>query len=215
MLPAVNQKIMLNIFSMDEKESKQQYHSRIADMTDDYIYIQIPINGTSGKLKRLYIGDELEVWFVTEGGLNHYFQTAVLGFREDNITLVVLKKPEPQSITQNQRRSFLRVPANLELSVTVEEQPALIALTEDISGGGISFRSSKDFSVGVQASCWLLIPNKNGKPEHVHFNGEVVRVSPQGNAERMIMMRYTDIAERDRQNIIRYCFEKQIDFRKS
>nr|WP_270881258.1 flagellar brake domain-containing protein [Paenibacillus aestuarii] len=216
MLPKVNQILYMQINSIDDEESKIEYKSRIADITDSAIVIELPLNEQTGRLKRLYAGDELNAYFLNMGGVKHYFTTTVSGFREDVVRLVELKLPDRDSITQVQRRSFLRVLAELEIAVKFSDQLLFVALTEDIGGGGISFICEGHLPLGLQAalSCWLLVPFKNGSIEHIPFKGEVVRVKKLETGRLLVMVSFVEITDRERQKIIRFCFERQMDFRK-
>lgn len=216
MLPKVNQILHLQINSIDEEEAKIEYKSRIADVTDDSIIMEIPLNEKTGRLKRLYMGDEINAYYVSKDGVKNYFNTAVTGFQEDVVRLVVIKKPDPESITKVQRRSFLRVPAELEIAVKFSEQLQFVAITEDVGGGGISFICDGYIPLAVNyiISCWILVPYKNGTIEHVPFKGETVRVKQLETGKQLAMVRFVDISDRDRQKLIRYCFERQMDFRK-
>jgi c-di-GMP-binding flagellar brake protein YcgR len=216
LLPKVNQILHIQINSIDEEEAKQEYKSRIADVTGQHISMEIPINEKTGRLKRLYIGDEMSVYFITDGGVKNYFTTSVTGFIEDVIRLVQIKKPELDAITKVQRRNFLRVPAELEMAVKYSEQLQFIAMTDDVGGGGISFLCDGYIPLQSQqiVSCWLLANYKNGQIEHIPFKGEMVRIKTLETGKQQVMMRFAEISDRDRQKIIRYCFERQLDFRK-
>ncbi|ULL15543.1 glycosyl transferase [Paenibacillus sp. H1-7] len=216
MLPKVNQILHIQVNSIDDEEAKQEFKSRIADINDRQIIMEVPLNEKTGRLKRLYMGDELSVYFITDGGVKNYFNTSVLAFSEETIRMVHIKKPEPETITKVQRRNFLRVPAELELAVTYSEQLRFVALTDDVGGGGISFLCDGYIPLNIQQSvhCWMLVPYKNGQIEHVPFRGELVRIKPLETGIQQVMMRFAEITDRDRQKIIRYCFERQLDLRK-
>ncbi|WP_409346583.1 flagellar brake protein [Paenibacillus sp. MBLB4367] len=216
MLPKVNQLLYLQVNSIDEDEAQQELKSRIAEVSDSYITMEVPINVQSGRLKRLYAGDELSVYFLSDGGVKNYFTTTVLGFREEIIRLVLIRTPEPEAITKVQRRSFLRVPADLEIAIKFSDQLQFVAGTEDVGGGGVSFICDGNIPVesNMQASCWLLVQYKNGKLDHLPFKGEVVRVIQMETGKQLVMLRFSEISDRDRQQIIRYCFERQLDLRK-
>lgn len=216
MLPKVNQILHMQINSIDEEEAKIEYKSRIADVSESAIVMEVPLNEKTGRLKKLYMGDELSAYFVSQGGVKNYFTTSVTGFREDVIRLVEIRKPEPEAITQVQRRSFLRVPAELEIAVKFSEQLQFVALTEDVGGGGISFICDGYIPLGVNSpiSCWVLVPYKNGAIEHVPLKGEIVRVKKLESGKQLAMVRFMEITDRDRQKLIRFCFERQMDFRK-
>ncbi|WP_159882962.1 flagellar brake protein [Paenibacillus puerhi] len=216
MLPKVNTILHIQVNSIDEEEARQEYKSRIADITDDHISMEVPIHETSGRLKRLYPGDELSIYFLTDGGVKNYFSSSVFGFNDDVIRLVQIKKPNPESITKVQRRSFLRVPAELELAVRLSDNYQFVAMTDDVGGGGISFLCEGSIPVGEgqAVGCWLLLPFKSGVIEHVPFKSEIVRVKKLETGRQQVMLRFTEIGEGDRQKVIRYCFERQFDFRK-
>ncbi|GAB7053437.1 MULTISPECIES: flagellar brake protein [Paenibacillus] len=217
MLPKINQILYIQINSIDEEEAKQEYKSRIADITESHISMEIPMSDKTGRFKRLYQGDELSVYFITEDGVKNYFNTSVTGFSDDVIRLVHIKKPQPESITKAQRRNFLRVPAELEIAVKLSEQLQFVTLTEDVSGGGISFYCDGYIPAhtGQTASCMLLIHYKNGQIEHVPFKSEIVRVKPVETGKQQVILRYAEISDRDRQKIIRFCFERQLEIRKN
>ncbi|MFH5184764.1 flagellar brake protein [Paenibacillus sp. TAB 01] len=216
MLPKVNQILHIQVNSIDEEEARQEFKSRIADVTDNYISMEVPINENTGRLKRLYVGDEISTYFLTDGGVKNFFTSSVLGFTDDVIRLVLIKKPEPDAITKVQRRNFLRVPAELEVAVNYSEQLQFIAITDDVGGGGISFLCDGYVTLVPQqtVSCWLLINYKSGQVEHVFFKGELVRIKPLETGNQQVIVRYAEITDRDRQKIIRYCFERQLEFRK-
>jgi c-di-GMP-binding flagellar brake protein YcgR len=216
LLPKVSQILHLQVNSIDEVDAKIEYKARIADVTEDSIMMEIPIDERSGRLKQLYMGDELSTYFVSKDGVKNYFNTSVTGFQDDVIKLVAVKKPELEAITKVQRRSFLRVPAELEIAVKYTEQLQFVAITDDVGGGGISFICDGyiPLTVNFIISCWLLVPYKNGSIEHVPFKGDVVRVKQLETGQQLAMVSFVEITDRDRQKLIRFCFERQMDFRK-
>jgi c-di-GMP-binding flagellar brake protein YcgR len=207
----------MQVNSIDPDEAQVVYKARIADVTDSYLSTEIPIKiGAGGSYKKLYAGDQISAHYITEGGVKHYFNTVVLGFKEEVIRLVLIKPPEPGQITSVQRRNFLRVPAELEIAVKITEQVMFTAVTDDVGGGGISFISESRMPVKTHdmLNCWLLIPYRNGSIEHANFKGEVVRIKALESGKLVVMVQFTEIADAERQRIIRFCFERQLDFRK-
>jgi len=216
LLPKVNQTLYLQVASSDEEETKIEYKSRIADLDEDRMLIEIPLNEKTGKFKKLYLGDELSAYFVSDGGVKNYFSTHVLGFKEEVIRLIAVEKPEPESITKVQRRSFLRVAAELELAIKYSEHVRFLAMTDDVGGGGISFITDGKWQLksGDILDCWLLLPYKNGTVDHANFRPEIVRVKQLESGRNQVMAKFAEISDGERQKIIRYCFERQLEFRK-
>ncbi|WP_040951215.1 flagellar brake protein [Gorillibacterium massiliense] len=216
MLPSVNQALYLQINTIDEEEAKQEYKARIADDLGDRLALEIPMNEQTGRLKRFYVGDELSTYFVSDGGFKNFFTTTVMGYREDGIRQVIVRKPREEEIGRVQRRNFLRMPAELEVSLTTDLKQKVLGVTEDVGGGGISFTCEKNISLdkGRKTEGWLLLPPRNGKPDHVFFKGMVVRAIDT-EFSKSVIMRFTEMADKERQKIIRFCFEREQIIRKS
>lgn len=215
MYPKINEYLYIQVASSDANEAEVEYRSRIAETEDEAFLIEIPMQENNGRLKKLFMGDELSVYFITEGGIKNYFNTHVLGFKEEVIRMVRIQKPAMDSIFKIQRRSFFRVNAELELAVKDSNGKRFLVRTDDIGGGGTSFLTDNQakLNVGEKISCWVLLPYRNGSTEHVYFEGEVVRIKTLENGRHLAMVKFVAISDTERQKIIRYCFERQFDFR--
>ncbi len=215
MLPKVNAMLYYHIASSDESEAAVEYKSRIADEEEDGLLIEYPLNEKTGRTKRLYLGDEMSVFFVEADGVKHYFDSHVIGFKEDGVRLVKIMKPDPEKMTRVQRRSFLRVPAELDLAVKISGKGRFVCKTDDVGGGGISFlyREQQGLKSEDAIQCWLLLPYKNGSVDHASFTAEVVRIKELESGRRQAMIKFIDISDSERQKIIRYCFERQLEYR--
>lgn len=215
MFPKVNDLVYIQVASADKPSEEKECKSRIADVEEESFLIEVPIEGGSGRIKKLYIGDELSVYFLTESGVKNYFNTYVLGFADDVVQLVRIRKPEPDSITKIQRRNFLRVVAELEIAVLMKDGVRFVTHTEDVGGGGVSLICNSEFKLaqGDQLFCWLLIPFKNGTIDHVPFEAEVVRTKKLETGRTVVMLKFVSISDLERQKLIRYCFERQFDFK--
>lgn len=215
MYPKINETLYLHTASGDEEEANVEYRSRIAEVDDESFLIEVPMRSDNGRLKKLFIGDELSVFFMSESGVKNYFSTHVMGYKEDVIRMIRLQKPPVESIMKIQRRSYLRVAAELELAARTPAGQRFLVRTEDIGGGGTSFWCDPkvNLEVGDMLSCWLLLTMRNGDPEHVDFDGEVVRTKELENGRLLAMIKMNRISDNSRQKIIRFCFERQFDFR--
>jgi c-di-GMP-binding flagellar brake protein YcgR len=215
MLPKVNQFLYLHVASSDEEDASIEYKSRIADSSEDELLINVPIIEGSGRLKRLFLGDELSASYISEDGVKSFFNSHVTGFKEEVVKLVRIRKPDPGSVTKVQRRNFLRVAAELEIAISMSSNARFIGVTDDVGGGGISFLVDARWPVKQETilDCWLLVPFRNGSIDHAQFKAEVIRVKPL-ETKNQIMVKFSSISDGERQKIIRYCFERQLDIRK-
>lgn len=215
MFPKINDTVFIQIASADKSEAEKEYKSRIADVEEESFLMEVPIDTKSGRMKSLHMGDELSLYFVTGDGVKNYFNSYVLGLTRDIVTLVRIRKPDPESITKVQRRDFLRVNAELEIAVKLSDDTRFVARTEDVGGGGASFLCSNQYAIsaGDLLYSWILVPYKNGSIDHVPFEGEVVRIKKLETGRMLVMVKIVSISDMERQKLIRYCFERQFDFR--
>ncbi len=104
---------------------------------------------------------------------------------------------------QIQRREYLRVP--LETKVIIErESENIVTKTIDVSGGGIRFLSNKKLNYNEKIKCMLYLPMRL---ESIKAQGVIIRAPhlPQGQ----YIMLFEKISERDRDKIVKKCFELQ------
>jgi len=216
-LPKVNQTMFIQASQDAGQEHAATLRSRVADMNATSLYLEIPLDEKSGRYHRARAGEEFRVTYYTAEGVKHQFSTTVTGFRkEEAMSLIEVRKPAAEEIAREQRRSFLRVEAQLEIAVRIGDKLRFVALTEDVGGGGVSFRCERKWPItsGLKLMCWLLIPYRSGSIEHAQFAAEVVRVKEAEPNHYIVMMKFDDISDVDQQKVIRYCFERQLDFRK-
>lgn len=215
-LPKINQTLILQLESGENDREATTMKSRVADLDDENIYMEMPLMEKSLRLYRTKIGEALQIYYFTQDGVKHSFTTDVTSFRKDTVPLVGIRKPPIDQISRDQRRSFLRVEAQLELAVRIGDKLRFVAVTDDVGGGGLSFKCEKRFPLepGMSLSCFLLLSYRSGSVAHAKFEGEVVRVMAVESEKLLAMVRFKEIADAEQQKIIRYCFERQLDKRK-
>jgi len=212
MLPGIGQFLYV---VKETRDGEELYKTKVADESRDTLAIEEPLHEKTGKPLRLFSGDRVQLFFLTEGGVKNYFLSKVTGFSEDAVPLVWIEKPQPHQIRKVQRRNFLRVPAELDLAVNVDGT-RFVAVTEDLSGGGLAFLCDGNIALNPQQtiSCWLLLQYRNGQIEHVPFQATIVRIKKLESGRQLVMVQFKNMPEADQQKIVRYCFERQLEFRK-
>ncbi len=211
MYPKTNDMLFMQPVSM-EATPENEHRSRISEIEENSLLTELPIRG--GRMSRLRLGEELSVYHMTEDGVKYYFTAHVLGYQDDSIPLMRISKPMPEDISKVQRRHYLRVPAQVEIAVQAPDFH-FTAMTSDLSGGGLSFTDTLDHSIQMnqQVDGWIILAYKSGNVDHVSFGGEVTRVKEPGTGRNTISVRFTRMVDTERQKVIRYCFERQLDFR--
>ncbi|PDO10203.1 MAG: hypothetical protein BLM47_08420 [Candidatus Reconcilbacillus cellulovorans] len=215
MLPRINQMLFLSVPSGD---SRKEYKTRVCDEDADTLAVEVPIEVGTGRWHFFQPGEEVNAAFFHEG-TRFVFQTVVVGRRDETVKQILLRKPDPREVVKEQRRSFLRVPASVDIAVRWDRRWRAVALTRDISGGGVSFYYEGVYPLepGMSIDGWLLVPFRNGRIDHAKFAGEVVRVESsgdEGGSRRLVMVRFDEISEAERQKIVRFCFERELEMRR-
>ncbi|NGZ74229.1 flagellar brake protein [Saccharibacillus alkalitolerans] len=211
MYPKTNDMLFMQPVSMEAKP-ENEHRSRISEIEDNSLLVELPLR--AGRMSRLRLGEELSVYHMTEDGVKYYFTSHVLGYHDDAIPLMRISKPLPEDISKVQRRHYLRVPAQVEIAVQSPDFH-FTAVTSDLSGGGLSFTASDNHPLRMneQVDGWILLAYKSGSVDHVPFGGEVMRVKEPGTGRNTVSVQFNEIADTERQKVIRYCFERQLDFR--
>lgn len=214
MLPNVSD--TLYVQPVREEADELAYKARVTEINEQLIWMEIPLSEQTGKYGLFSNGEELNVCFSQSDGVKWHFRTQVMGRRNETIPMMSIRKPEPHLVTRMQRRNYLRVQASLEMAIRTLDGVKFLVLTEDISGGGLSFVTVSKW--GLRESqiiqSWVAVPFRSGAIEHVSFTGQIVRVQPLDDERQLIMLKFDQIADVEQQKLIRYCFERQLDLRK-
>lgn len=214
LVPKISQVVYFQLKD-DPSDEPVEYKTRVADENEDSLVIELPINTKTGRMKRLHAGDALQASFITNTGVKHFFDTYVMRVKDGELPLFAIARPTEESMTSIQRRNFFRVDIEVDVAVQTEIGRRYVFKTADIGGGGVSFIIERDqsFNAGEKLKCWLLLPHRNGSIEHSCFQGEVLRQKELETGRKIVMVKFDEIVEQERQRVIRFLFEKQIQFR--
>ncbi|SFF62117.1 c-di-GMP-binding flagellar brake protein YcgR, contains PilZNR and PilZ domains [Halobacillus alkaliphilus] len=205
----------LEINSKDNEE-QEKYKCKLVDHAKGYIYIDYPINVKTDKAAFIMEGTEIQASFITEDQSVYCFKTEVVARKKLNIPVLVLTFPPQKDLIRIQRRKYVRVDASIDVAVQFETQ-SFTAVTQDISGGGAAIL--EPFHVQMykyqRVNLTLVLPMNSGENRYVESEGIVVRIIQQDNGKRnQVSIQFENIFEKQRQLIIRYCFEQQMNMRR-
>ncbi|XER13529.1 Flagellar brake protein YcgR [Sporomusa aerivorans] len=144
------------------------------------------------------------------------FTTKLLAKQVNPLPIWVIAAP--YNIKKIQQRSFVRI--DLALPVQIREtaddqtgdQAVIDAVTKDISGGGVQIVTTRQWEIGDK----LLVTVNYPEIGVLTLNSEVVRVQ-QPQPDRVLFwvgVKFLDINEKDRGNIIKLIFKKQLELRR-
>lgn len=215
LLPKVGQVMFLYVENSQGGELTE-YKTRLVDETDTEFLFDFPINVQTNESSYMAIGKKVKVEYVAKNGVRYNYESSVSKHvKNNNLHLMVMNKPEEAQINQIQRRNYFRIEIDVDLAILKKDHTRKVFRTEDIGGGGISFIAGPQdrFEKGEKLDCWILLPYKNGTNEHANFTAEVVRVNEEERGYKVVMLKYLDILEAERQRIIRFSFAKQIELK--
>ncbi len=124
----------------------------------------------------------------------------------------------PYNIKKIQQRAFVRVDAALPVQITelIEGQEVeaakVSAVTKDVSGGGLQIATSHLWPLGTELIVHIDFPGAGP----VLLRSKVMRIQ-QPQPDRTIFwigIKFLEINEKDRGNIIKFIFKKQLEQRR-
>lgn len=191
-----------------------RFRCKVVELMDQVIYIDYPVNTITNRTAFLVDGTQFRATFLTEDKMTYAFNTVVLGRRKSNIPTIMLSYPPEEEFIKIQRREFVRV--STEADVAVEYNNIFYQfVTEDISAGGLALKLKHDppFKDRDLVRLTIVLPYKNGEIQYVETEANIVRVFEKNN-QKFASIQYIDTDDIDKQYIVRFCFERQLEMRK-
>ncbi len=207
----VNQRIEIIVPGRDGLA--EQYRSRIEDVTTENMTIAMPMSKGLPVLMR-----RGEIFFgrTVINSLAFEFTSVLLAKQINPLPIWIVAVP--YNIKKIQQRAFVRLDVALPVQIAkmedgqVIDEPVINAVTKDISGGGIQIATTNEWKIGTN----LLVTVNYPDIGPITLNGEVVRVQ-QPQPDRVLFwvgIKFLEIGERDRGNIIKFIFKKQLEQRR-
>ncbi|AXH98851.1 glycosyltransferase [Sporosarcina sp. PTS2304] len=200
----------------DYTEESEKFKSRVVDIEDDqHFMIDYPINMATGKTAFFIDGTQLLVTFVDDYKMSFAFRTEVHSRMNRTIPMLKLTYPGDKELIKIQRREFVRVDTSLDVAVESEDE-SLQLVSLDISAGGlaVNMKSHEFFEVQDVVDLMIVLHFSKSEIKYVSCKATVVRNWEEGK-RRLSSFKFDTIDEKDRQHIIRYCFERQLELRNS
>ena len=177
--------------------------SQLIDKQDQKLYISSPIK--KGISYPLFQGQQINIIFYRDEKGIYSFLGEVVQKLNIRFPIYIIK---PLSFREKiQRRFYYRLQVLTKVAIRrLKEDSWLEGLTKDLSGGGLKLIVNQAFKIGEKVEC-IIILDKN---EEVNVAGEIVRsVRDIVTNEYEIGIRYVDISEKTRNDIIAFIFKKQ------
>jgi c-di-GMP-binding flagellar brake protein YcgR len=194
-----------------ECEDGSKYTTQIVKIEHDEIYIQRPVSKHQESMPLLHgNGSCVSVYFYNDKKEPYMFDT-VLTVKNGKL---VLTKPLPDGIKKVQRRNYFRVPARVEIEIHQPSGGIHKFVTEDLSGGGASFICPAPdlFHMNEEVTGVIRLEAKS-EIINIPFIGKIANAKNILSGGRIFGVSITDIKEKHRSEIIRYCIRRQCEIR--
>ncbi|MGP1410477.1 MAG: flagellar brake protein [Peptoanaerobacter stomatis] len=183
----------------------EEYASKIVGIEENDIFLlETPIKQT--QLVLLINGSVVNMIYMHENlGMYSVDLEVVEKIRDDNnIPLVRAKKVS--DIRKIQRRNFFRLLTSMDIAVRKINGVVLEnTKTVDISGGGIRLLSKQDFEINDIVRLDFQLESKE-----FSVDAKVVKIDyTDVRGTKEVSLQFIDILEKDRNEIIRFIFDKQ------
>ncbi|MBM7692664.1 c-di-GMP-binding flagellar brake protein YcgR [Peribacillus deserti] len=196
----------------------EKYQAMVVEMQDNSLFIDYPVNLATRKTVFLLDGSQLKGSFVGKDNNVYLFDTEVLGRKLSNIPMIQLQCPGNEDYIKIQRRQYVRIEAALDVAVhplNFDFRP-FTAVTLDISAGGLCLALPRGVYIepSTPIVIWLALDMKSGEIQYLKINSIMIRINETKAGTRNASIQFTGLTASERQYIIRYCFERQLEMKK-
>lgn len=198
----------------DYTEESEKFKSRVVDIEDaDHFMMDYPINMATGKTAFFIDGTQLLVTFVDEYKMSYAFRTEVHSRVNRTIPMLKLKYPGDKQLIKIQRREFVRVDTSLDVALQADSA-SLQLVSMDVSAGGlaVNMKDHDYFKQNEEIKLLIVLYFSKTEIKYVSCQARVVR-NWEHEKRRLTSFTFDEIDDKDRQHIIRYCFERQLELR--
>ena len=198
-------------------EQPETYRCRLMDIRDGFLYIDYPVNIHTNRIDYLINGTHLNGTFVGKDKNTYLFTTEIKDRVRENIPLLLLDYAGDDFLQKIQRREYVRVSLSKDVNVQPinNEFAPFTALTTDISAGGAAIIVPQNLKIGTETLLMLgfSFEMRNGDRHEFSIPVKVKRIVDLMNNRKKVSVEFKDLTEIDRQILIRYCFERQLEER--
>jgi c-di-GMP-binding flagellar brake protein YcgR len=213
---AVGEPLYLEPLISDKKDT---YKSKIFEMKENEIYIDYPSNESTNRTEYFFDGTQFKASFLDKDKNVYTFRTELLGRKIEKIPVLILTLPKQEEIHKIQRREFVRIETLLDVAVksTNDTMHPFTSVVVDLSAGGMLLSLPLNHRVQKEdiLDCLVVLPMQSGEKIYLELTCNVLRIlDGQGTNRQRAPLQFNQISSKNRQHIIRYCFEQQVLMKK-
>lgn len=206
---------VLLLEDVNQKEG-DTYKCKVVDLDADTIWIDLPKSMIIERTKLLKTSTKLTAQVITEENNVYLFHTEVLGKANKEIPMLCLHNPGKEEMKKIQRRQFVRIETAIDLSFYFpQSQLRFASISKNFSAGGCAVLLPdgillKEEEVGEGI---FVLPMQDGSYHYLQLPFVVKRIWKKDNLT-FASVQFSDVGEYDERHITRFCFERQLAFRK-
>ena len=213
----------------EPQQLRKVYSSKVYDiLSEERLEILMPYE--QRKLVLLPVDSEYSLHFFTDNGIYECAARIIDRYKTNNVFILVVELLT--SLKKYQRREYYRHNCMIEIETRAlndeermmlgtpgwepdEEQPMHKSIIVDISGGGLRFISNESYKAGVLLYCRYCLPKKQQQKKYTII-GKILSVQPAEKRPGFLEYRikYQDMDNKKREEIIQYIFEEERKNRK-
>lgn len=209
-----------NKLLLEQKYSteKETYKCMIVEIDNGTFYIDYPIDVQTGKVVFLADGTQLKATYIDDQKGTFLFDTEVFNKVKGKIPMVQLLLPSEETFIKIQRRQFVRIETSVDIAIHPFEGEfaPFRTVTDDLSAGGAAIRLKKNMKLNGAPfiDIWLALPLNSGEISYLQLRSKVIRIVDLENGIEILSVQFVSPNKNDRQIIMRYIFEKQVEMKK-
>ncbi len=203
----IGDRIEIEYIRAKKKSISEPMVSQIVDKRNEKLYVSNPIR--RGLSSQLILGQQIIIIFFREEKGVFYFSAEVVEIPDIKPVMYGVKPTGPPQ--RLQRRLYYRLKILTKIIIRdLNRSWETEGLTNDISGGGLSANINRFLRRGQKVECVIFLDEKKS----VTTVSEIVRIEKIAQTkEYTITIKYIDITDNNRKEIIGFIFKKQQEFR--
>jgi c-di-GMP-binding flagellar brake protein YcgR len=209
----------LIVLEREDSDADEKFRCKLLDKKGDRLFVDYPVNQASDKIEFFPNGTKFKASFISKDNFVYLFETTISGRkREKNIPMLELVFPGEKSLSKIQRREFVRIDTAIDAAIhpVKGEFHPFTAITSDISAGGVAIvlPERHELRAKMIVNGWFVLPLASGRFEYLKTRCQVTRVISGENNREKAPLQFIDLKEKERQLVMRLCFERQLAIRK-
>lgn len=203
--------ILYITFQTSLDKDHKQFRSKVMDIHKDYLVVDEPTHKQTFHPKFISKNKTFYVFYYKNNGI-YRFKSQLVDWVKKPFPKLMIKRPPEDKHEIVQRREYVRVETAVDVAVHCAYQSfsPFTTITHDISGGGISVITDQQvFERQLPVHVNIVLPMYSGEYYYLFSKTQFLRYKQiDRDGVQAAALKFTAISNRDRQQVVQYCFEQ-------